>query len=125
MPKGPSLRPGEKRLAVHVEDHPVDYADFEGSIPAGNYGAGAVIVWDRGWYRLLKPGDPVEQLESGKLEVEFFGYKMRGAWTLARMSGKDRDWLLLKKRDAVRGGRGADRALSRVRVVGSHVGGDP
>ncbi|HEY7647520.1 MAG TPA: non-homologous end-joining DNA ligase, partial [Methylomirabilota bacterium] len=100
VPKGPSLRPAEKRLAVHVEDHPVDYADFEGVIPAGNYGAGAVIVWDRGWYRLLKPGDPVEQLEAGKLEVEFFGYKMRGAWTLARMSGKDRDWLLLKKRDA-------------------------
>jgi bifunctional non-homologous end joining protein LigD len=104
VPKGPSLRPGDKRLAVHVEDHPVDYADFEGVIPAGNYGAGAVIVWDRGWYRLLKAGDPLPQLEAGKLEVEFFGYKMRGAWTLARMSGKDRDWLLLKKRDATADG---------------------
>ncbi len=103
VPKGPSLKPGDKRLAVHVEDHPLDYADFEGVIPAGNYGAGAVIVWDRGWYRVLKEGDPLEQIARGKLEVEFFGYKMRGAWTLARMSGKERDWLLLKKTDASAG----------------------
>jgi len=99
VPKGPSVRDHEKRLAVHVEDHPVEYADFEGIIPPDNYGAGSVIVWDHGQYRLINAGDPVEQLERGKLEVEFFGYKMRGLWTLVRMSKHDKDWLLLKKTD--------------------------
>ena len=99
VPKGPSGHAEEKRLAVHVEDHPIEYGDFEGVIPAGNYGAGSVIVWDYGWYQSTKPTDPLEQLARGKLEVEIFGYKMRGRWTLARMSGKDRDWLLLKKAD--------------------------
>ncbi|HET7874680.1 MAG TPA: DNA ligase D [Methylomirabilota bacterium] len=100
VPKGPSVRPQEKRLAVHVEDHPVEYADFEGVIPADNYGAGAVIVWDRGWYRPVKEGDPLAGLEKGKLDVEFFGFKMRGRWALARMSGKEKDWLLIKKAEA-------------------------
>lgn len=99
VPKGPSVHPEEKRLAVHVEDHPIEYGDFEGVIPAGNYGAGSVIVWDHGWYRSTKPQDPLDQLARGKLEVEIFGHKMRGRWTLARMSGKDREWLLLKKAD--------------------------
>ncbi|HEX4995153.1 MAG TPA: DNA ligase D [Methylomirabilota bacterium] len=99
VPKGPSVHAEEKRLAVHVEDHPIEYGDFEGVIPPGNYGAGAVIVWDRGWYRSAKPEDPLTQLARGKLEVEIFGHKMRGRWTLARMSGKDKDWLLLKKAD--------------------------
>ncbi len=99
VPKGPSVHAEEKRLAVHVEDHPVEYADFEGVIAHGNYGAGSVIVWDRGWYRSVKPEDPLEQLRRGKLEFELFGYKLRGRWTLARMSGKDKEWLLLKKAD--------------------------
>jgi bifunctional non-homologous end joining protein LigD len=99
VPKGPSVHAEEKRLAVHVEDHPLEYGDFEGVIPPGNYGAGSVIVWDRGWYRSAKPEDPLAQLARGKLEVEIFGHKMRGRWTLARMSGKDKDWLLLKKAD--------------------------
>ena len=103
VPKGPSVRAEEKRLAVHVEDHPIDYADFEGVIPPDNYGAGAVIVWDRGRYSLIKPGDPVEQLQRGKLELEFFGHKMRGLWTLVRMSKKEKDWLLLKKADSFAG----------------------
>ena len=103
VPKGPSVRAHEKRLAVHVEDHPIEYADFEGVIPPDNYGAGSVIVWDRGQYRLTKAGEPLEQLESGKLEVEFFGYKMRGLWTLARMSKTEKDWLLLKKADSFAG----------------------
>jgi bifunctional non-homologous end joining protein LigD len=103
VPKGPSVRAHEKRLAVHVEDHPIEYADFEGIIPRDNYGAGSVIVWDRGHYRLTKAGEPLEQLEDGKLEVEFFGYKMRGLWTLARMSKTEKDWLLLKKADAFAG----------------------
>jgi len=103
VPKGPSVHAEEKRLAVHVEDHPVEYADFEVVIAHGNYGAGSVIVWDRGWYRLVKPEDPLEQLRRGKLEFELFGYKLRGRWTLARMSGKDKDWLLLKKADGAAG----------------------
>jgi bifunctional non-homologous end joining protein LigD len=97
VPAGPSLRPEVRRLAVHVEDHPVEYADFEGVIPAGNYGAGAVIVWDRGGYRPVKNGDPLADLARGKLEVELFGYKLRGRFTLVRMSGKEKEWLLLKK----------------------------
>jgi bifunctional non-homologous end joining protein LigD len=103
VPKGPALRAEEKRLAVHVEDHPVEYADFEGIIPEGNYGAGAVIVWDRGWYRLVKDDPPAEQLRAGRLEVELFGVKLRGRWTLARMGGKDKEWLLLKKADGFAG----------------------
>jgi bifunctional non-homologous end joining protein LigD len=99
VPKGPSVHAEEKRLAVHVEDHPIEYADFEGVIAPGNYGAGAVIVWDRGWYRSVKPEDPLEQLRRGRLELELFGYKLRGRWTLARMSGKEKEWLLLKKAD--------------------------
>jgi len=104
VPKGPSARPGDKRLAVHVEDHPIEYADFEGRIPEGNYGAGAVIVWDRGWYRLAKNGPAREALARGLLEFDAFGVKMRGRWTLARMGGRrgdDKNWLLLKKADAL------------------------
>ena len=105
VPKGPSTRHGERRLAVHVEDHPVEYADFEGAIPRDNYGAGAVIVWDQGWYRLVKGDDPLRELERGKIEFELYGLKLRGRWTLARMggsraSGEGKDWLLLKAPDA-------------------------
>src|SRR5881296_127284 len=104
VPKGPSLDPAEKRLAVHVEDHPVEYAEFEGIIPQGNYGAGAVIVWDKG---LLIPLDePEEGMEKGKLLFELRGYKLRGVWTLVRTKrpagsrGPLKDWLLIKKPDA-------------------------
>ncbi len=100
VPKGPSVRHGEKRLAVHVEDHPLEYADFEGVIPEGSYGAGPSIVWDRGAFRPLGDRPAREQVERGKLEFELQGAKLRGQWVLARMSGKDREWLLLKKRDA-------------------------
>ena len=110
VPKGPSVHAEERRLAVHVEDHPVEYADFEGVIAPGNYGAGAVIVWDRGWYRSIKPDDPLEQLRRGKVEVELFGYKLRGRWTLARMSGKESEWLLLKKAD---GGTASEELVDR------------
>ena len=110
VPKGPSVHAEEKRLAVHVEDHPIEYADFEGVIAPGNYGAGSVIVWDRGWYRSAKPEDPLEQLRRGKLEVELFGYKLRGRWTLARMSGSEKDWLLLKKAD---GAAASDELVDR------------
>ncbi|MCL6641224.1 MAG: DNA ligase D, partial [Candidatus Rokubacteria bacterium] len=97
VPKGPSFVPEEKRLAVHVEDHPVDYIDFEGTIPEGNYGAGAVIVWDRGTYRPLGEDDPLEALARGRLEIVFSGHKMRGVWALVRMSKSEKDWLLFRK----------------------------
>jgi bifunctional non-homologous end joining protein LigD len=100
VPKGPSVRAEEKRLAVHVEDHPLEYADFEGVIPAGNYGAGSVIVWDRGTYRSFKPEDLREQYARGKLELELYGHKLGGRWTLVRMSRSEKEWLLLKKVDA-------------------------
>ena len=97
VPRGPSVRPEVKRLAVHVEDHPLEYADFEGVIPKDNYGAGAVIVWDHGRYRSAKPEDPLTQLARGLVEVELRGYKLRGRWTLARMGGTDKEWLLIRK----------------------------
>jgi bifunctional non-homologous end joining protein LigD len=97
VPKGPSLDPAEKRLAVHVEDHPVEYADFEGVIPKDNYGAGAVIVWDKG--RWVPLDDPAEGIEKGKLLFELFGFKLRGVFTLVRIKGSAKDWLLIKKPD--------------------------
>ncbi|MGH7681999.1 MAG: DNA polymerase ligase N-terminal domain-containing protein, partial [Candidatus Eiseniibacteriota bacterium] len=100
VPKGPSVRAEEKRLAVHVEDHPLEYANFEGVIPSGNYGAGSVIVWDRGIYRSFKPEPIAEQYARGKLELELFGHKLGGRWTLVRMSRSEKDWLLLKKVDS-------------------------
>jgi bifunctional non-homologous end joining protein LigD len=107
VPRGPSLNPKEKRLAVMVEDHPIEYGDFEGTIPTGNYGAGAVIGWDRGEYRPIDPpGDPASSVRAGKLDFELHGFKLRGAYTLVRTAGmKDRkpdgkeQWLLIKKRD--------------------------
>ncbi len=93
------MRAEEKRLAVHVEDHPLEYANFEGVIPSGNYGAGSVIVWDRGPYRSFKPEGILEQYARGKLELELFGHKLGGRWTLVRMSKSEKDWLLLKKVD--------------------------
>src|SRR5262245_24884392 len=94
VPKGPSVRAEEKRLAVHVEDHPLEYANFEGVIPAGNYGAGSVIVWDRGTYRSFKPEPIGEQYERGKLELELFGHKLGGRWTLGGVSKGETDLLL-------------------------------
>jgi bifunctional non-homologous end joining protein LigD len=98
VPKGPSYDTAEKRLAVHVEDHPLEYGDFEGLIPAGNYGAGAVIVWDRGEW--LPIGDPLEGLAEGKLLFELRGYKLHGTWTLVKLKKSEKDWLLIKERDA-------------------------
>jgi bifunctional non-homologous end joining protein LigD len=102
VPKGPSPDPADKRLAVEVEDHPVEYADFEGRIPEGNYGAGTVIVWDRG--RWTPIGDPDEGEKKGKLLFELDGYKLRGVWTLVRTKRKgekkSKEWLLIKERDA-------------------------
>ncbi|MEQ8662691.1 MAG: non-homologous end-joining DNA ligase [Gammaproteobacteria bacterium] len=95
VPKGPSRKPGEKRLAVQVEDHPLDYGGFEGVIPAGEYGGGTVMLWDRGHWREIKR-------RAGHIDFELEGQKLRGAWTLTRMGGKrsaGKDWLLIKRSD--------------------------
>jgi bifunctional non-homologous end joining protein LigD len=97
VPKGPSYDTREKRLAVHVEDHPLEYGDFEGLIPKGNYGAGEVIVWDRGEWVALE--DPIEGLRKGKLLFDLKGYKLRGRWTLVKIKKSEKDWLLIKERD--------------------------
>ncbi|CAN5242753.1 DNA ligase D [soil metagenome] len=95
VPKGPALDPAEKRLAVHVEDHPLEYADFEGVIPAGGYGAGAMIVWDRGvWVPLA---DPEAGLAAGKLLFELRGHKLQGVWTLVRLKKSPKEWLLIRE----------------------------
>lgn len=96
VPKGPALDPVEKRLAVHVEDHPLAYADFEGVIPSGEYGAGAMIVWDRGMW--LPLADPDAGLESGKLLFELRGHKLQGVWTLVRIKKSPNEWLLIRER---------------------------
>jgi bifunctional non-homologous end joining protein LigD len=114
VPRGPSLDPAEKRLAVEVEDHPVEYADFEGMIPAGNYGAGAVIVWDRGAWTPVE--DPADGLKKGKLLFDLAGYKLRGRWTLVRTKNSVKDWLLIKKPDAWARG-GADGALGEESIL--------
>jgi len=101
VPKGPSVVPGEKRLAVHVEDHPLEYGGFEGTIPKGEYGGGSVIVWDRG--RWEPEGDAEESYRLGRLKFRLDGEKLRGAWTLVRMGGAagehGKNWLLIKKHD--------------------------
>jgi bifunctional non-homologous end joining protein LigD len=97
VPRGPSYDTNDKRLAVHVEDHPLEYGDFEGIIPAGNYGAGGVIVWDRGEWIDLE--DWRTGLEKGKLLFELRGHKLRGRWTLVKIKKSERDWLLIKERD--------------------------
>jgi DNA ligase D-like protein (predicted 3'-phosphoesterase) len=98
VPRGPSTDPREKRLAMRVEDHSLDYGDFEGAIPAGEYGAGAVIVWDTGTYRNLDEEVPIEQaLEVGHVAIWLEGKKLQGGWTLQHTDG--RRWLLIKRND--------------------------
>ncbi len=97
VPKGPSYDMADKRLAVHVEDHPLEYGDFEGLIPEGNYGAGAVIVWDRGQW--IPKEDYAEGMAKGKLLFELRGRKLHGTWTLVKIKKSERDWLLIKERD--------------------------
>jgi bifunctional non-homologous end joining protein LigD len=95
VPKGIPLEPGTRNLAVHVEDHPLDYADFEGEIPAGQYGAGTVEIWDRGTYEL------VEEKRDGGLTVRLFGERLRGTWAVvpAKLDGDPKNWLLIRKRE--------------------------
>jgi bifunctional non-homologous end joining protein LigD len=101
IPKGPSLNPADKRLAVMVEDHPIEYVDFEGISPEGSYGAGAVAVWDAGTYKVVESGDPEALLRSGKLAFTLNGNKLKGAFALARFARGQtgKEWLLMKMRD--------------------------
>jgi bifunctional non-homologous end joining protein LigD len=108
VPKGPSLDPGEKRLAVHVEDHPIEYGGFEGVIPKGQYGGGTVMLWDRGTWAPVEP-DPQAAMRKGALKFRLDGEKLQGNWALVRMGGKaapkrpgdHENWLLIKERDDV------------------------
>ncbi len=101
VPKGPSLDPAQKRLAVHVEDHPLDYAGFEGIIPAKQYGGGTVLLWDRGYWTSI--GDPATSYRRGRLKFTLHGEKLRGIWNLVRMGGRQEagkeNWLLIKEKD--------------------------
>lgn len=99
IPKGPSMNPEEKRLAILVEDHPYAYKDFEGTIPQGNYGAGTVLVWDNGSY-ILDDKKAKESIKKGHLDFVLYGKKLKGAFTLVRMKIKPKNaWLLIKNKD--------------------------
>jgi bifunctional non-homologous end joining protein LigD len=101
VPKGPSLDPSVKRLAMRVEDHPLDYASFEGIIPEGEYGGGTVMVWDNGTWEPESP-DPTEALKRGDFKFILHGKKLQGSWVLVRtrgFGGNDKSWLLIKHRD--------------------------
>ena len=102
VPKGPSLDPADKRLAMHVEDHPLEYGEFEGIIPKGQYGGGTVLLWDRGTWEPI--GDPHKSYRAGSLKFTLKGEKLRGGWALVKIGGRrkdgdDRSWLLIKERD--------------------------
>ena len=101
IPKGPTLDPAMKHLAAHVEDHPLEYGGFEGNIPKGNYGAGSVMLWDRGTYEVLGDMDPDAQLKRGDLKFKLHGEKLQGEFALVLMKGrgKGNEWLIIKKRD--------------------------
>ena len=102
IPKGPTLDPAPKRLAAMVEDHPLEYGGFEGNIPKGNYGAGSVMLWDRGTYEVLGDKSPQEQLARGDFKFKLHGEKLKGEFAIVQMKGrgKGNEWLLLKKKDA-------------------------
>src|SRR3954462_7052724 len=125
VPKEPSMDPDDKRLAVKVENHPLEYVHFEAVIPDGNYGAGPMIAWDRGLFRPLV--DPAQGMIDGEIKFELYGYKLRGAFTLVH-TGKGRrgqrsgrgshDWLLIKKRDEpAEAYLAADQRLSEASVL--------
>jgi len=102
IPKGPTLDPAPKRLAAMVEDHPLEYGDFEGNIPKGQYGGGSVMLWDRGTFELLGDAPALKQIERGDLKFRLYGEKLKGEFAIVLMKGrgKGNEWLLLKKRDA-------------------------
>ncbi|MCE2483666.1 MAG: ATP-dependent DNA ligase, partial [Alphaproteobacteria bacterium] len=124
--RGPSLDPKVKRLAVHVEDHPLSYVDFEDVIPAGQYGAGPMIVWDRGHW--VPMGDVGRQYAAGQIKFRLDGEKLGGGWTLVRLKGRGEDgrnWLLIKERDVFARGEAegaVTEAQPRIVVSGQRVG---
>lgn len=95
IPKGPSMNPNDKRLAIMVEDHPLSYADFEGIIPQGHYGAGFVVIWDKGTYTILKGN-----ITDGLLELNFNGKILKGIFILKKLSNTNNNWLFFKKKDS-------------------------
>ena len=97
VPKGPSLDPKQKRLAMEVEDHPLEYASFEGIIPEGEYGGGTVMIWDEGHWAPMEDIDPAQAIRKGELRFLLMGTKLKGSWTL--VSTGDRKWLLMKRKD--------------------------
>ncbi len=124
VPKGPSLDPADKRLAMQTEDHPLEYGGFEGVIPAGEYGGGPVLLWDRGTW--TPDGDPEAALRKGVLKFTLSGKKLHGGWALVRLRGRDRrdaagrTWLLVKERDSdARPGRSASITDRRPESVAS------
>ena len=122
VPKGPSLDPAQKRLAVHVEDHPLDYASFEGIIPAKQYGGGTVLLWDRGYWEPI--GDGASSYRHGRLKFKLYGQKLQGIWNLVRMGGRQEagkeNWLLIKEKDEeARTGKQSEVTLTLTTSVAS------
>src|SRR6266404_3787705 len=122
--KGPSLDPHDKRLAVEVEDHPLEYGDFEGTIPEGQYGGGTVMIWDRGYWTPEGNESPEEALKKGTLKFRLDGEKLHGSWALVRMKrdrngGKRNNWLLIKHRDEFARENDGDAILGEDRSVAS------
>lgn len=122
IPKGPSLNPADKRLAIMVPDHPLEYINFEAIIPEGRYGAGPVVVWDTGTFTPLDTDDPEEALRSGKLSFELTGSKLRGAFALAQMKhlpkATGKEWLLMKKKD----GHARERYIVETELTPARLG---
>src|SRR4051812_8244925 len=123
--RGPSLDPADKRLAVEVEDHPLDYGDFEGTIPAGEYGGGTVQLWDRGYWQPEGDESPQKTLKSGELKFSLDGEKLHGSWVLVRIrndrsgNSKRTNWLLIKHRDDFARPGDHDAVLAEDRSVAS------
>ncbi len=127
IPKGPSMNPADKRLAMEVEDHPYDYKDFEGTIPAGNYGAGTVYIWDKGTFELMNPDgksfdkEALRELKSGDLKIVMKGKKLKGEFAIVKMKGREENaWLLIKHKDkyAVDEYNSEDHTPERVKAQG-------
>ena len=122
--RGPSLDPAEKRLAVEVEDHPLDYGDFEGTIPKGEYGGGTVMLWDRGFWSPLGDKPAAQALRAGELKFNLAGDKLKGSWVLVRMKhdrngGKRTNWLLIKHKDEWAKPGSNEKVLGKDRSVAS------